>query len=225
MSLPLANVRIVVLALAWALGTISFASNINALVKGDDFVDRSVAAAAKIGTTLYVDTSNVKNPGYVEAAGVGMIALVSFLSLSLLIRDKLSSSSARPLSTTTLPLQAGLLGFFSIWTLGCGIPKTLKIVNGEAKVAAFIGKFPVPDPIVRQTEKLEGFSRVYWDQNYLRFTAIVLWPALFFSIVALIVTLIANSRKSDSSLSYASNRSSGDSSERSSTEKEKTSQV
>lgn len=216
-NLPLATPRMIVYFLAFAVGTFSFFVNVAALVKGDAHV-RKVIASRPAGTTLTVDTNNIKRIGYVEAAAIGLIASTAFWGLVFLLLDRrrasrsAASSTKVPLSTKTLTPNIFIFAFAVVWSFACAVPYTYRIARGSGVVKAYIGQTQIPDAVVKLQEVKTGFSRIYWTQDYLRLSAVAAWPAILLGIAALVVTIMARSRARNTTTStsgYDRNRASG----------------
>ncbi|GAB1519237.1 hypothetical protein RhiXN_00434 [Rhizoctonia solani] len=198
-SLPLRTPRLFLLGLTWALGIIGAAAGLNAIVKRNDQVSSIKQAVAALRITVFVDTNNILRSGIVLAVGCLLLALVASVFIGLLVLDSLKPSSANPISTRTLGVQTGLLGFLTVWIFACLVAVTKFAATGSASVAAYTGSIRVPDALVHATESQLGFSRVYWDQLYVRILTVAPWVTFLFALITTIVSFSASRRRSATS--------------------------
>ncbi|KAF8742060.1 hypothetical protein RHS02_04068, partial [Rhizoctonia solani] len=198
-SLPLRTPRLFLLGLTWALGIVGAAAGLNAVVKRNDQVSSIKQAVAALRITVFVDTNNILRSGIVLAVGCLLLALVTSVFIGLLVLDSLKPSSANPISTRTLGVQTGLLGFLTVWIFACLVAVTKFAATGSASVAAYTGSIRVPDALVHATESQLGFSRVYWDQTYVRILTVAPWVTFLFALITTIVSFSASRRRSATS--------------------------
>ncbi|KAF8708384.1 hypothetical protein RHS03_04150, partial [Rhizoctonia solani] len=215
-SLPLRTPRLFLLGLTWALGIVGAAAGLNAIVKRNDQVSSIKQAVAALRITVFVDTNNILRSGIVLAVGCLLLALATSVFIGLLVLDSLKPSSANPISTRTLGVQTGLLGFLTVWIFACLVAVTKFAATGSASVAAYTGSIRVPDALVHATESQLGFSRVYWDQTYgvfhtsslymralmsntVRILTVAPWVTFLFALITTIVSFSASRRRSATS--------------------------
>ncbi|CAE6407572.1 unnamed protein product [Rhizoctonia solani] len=198
-SLPLRTPRLFLLGLTWALSVIGAAAGLNAIVKRNDQVSSIKQAVAALRITVFVNTNDLLRSGIVVAVGCLLLALVTSVFIGLLILDSLKPSSENPISTRTLGVQTGLLGFLTIWIFASLVAVTKFAATGSAAVTAYAGGVRVPDGLVHATESSLGFSRVYWDQLYVRILTVAPWVTFLFALITTIVTLLASGKRTTTS--------------------------
>ncbi|KAB5592927.1 hypothetical protein CTheo_3638 [Ceratobasidium theobromae] len=200
-SLPLRTPRLLLLCLTWALGVIGAAAGLNAIIKRNDQVADIRKAVSPLGITVNVDTNDLLRSGIVLAVGCLLLAIVTSFFIGLLVLDSLKPRGSIPFSTRTLGLQKASLAFLTLWVFACLIPVTKFAAERSAAVAAYTGGVQLPDSLVRSTESRLGFSRVYWDQLYVRLLTIAPWITFAFALVTTIVTFMAASEASSEAAS------------------------
>ncbi|KAI0777605.1 hypothetical protein BD413DRAFT_466919 [Trametes elegans] len=192
-NVPHKLARLATLFLTFAFGVIGFAMGIHALVKSNDQKDL-VKQEAPMGATVNIDTDDVFQVGCVVTAVCGALAVVSLVSLALLFFNRPSTKSSEPLSTRTLPLQAGLLAFLTVWLFASLVAMTDFVANRQAKVSAFLGSVQLDDSIIKLVEGQLGVTSVYKDIGYLRLAVILPWIAFLFGAVSSVVSIAAARR-------------------------------
>ncbi|CAE6422201.1 unnamed protein product [Rhizoctonia solani] len=194
-SLPLRTPRLFLLGLTWALGVIGAAAGLNAIVKRNDQVSSIKQAVAALRINVFVNTNDILRSGIVVAVGCLLLALVTSVFIGLLVLDSLKPSSANPISTRTLGVQTGLLAFLTVWIFASLVAVTKFAATGSAAVSAYTGGVRVPDALVHATESRLGFSRVYWDQLYVRILTIAPWVTFLFALITTIVSFSASRKR------------------------------
>ncbi|KAF8605193.1 hypothetical protein BDV93DRAFT_75884 [Ceratobasidium sp. AG-I] len=205
-ALPLKTPRLVLLGLTWALAVIGAAAGLNAIVKRNDQVATIKSAVAALKITVNVDTNNLLRSGIVLAVGCLLLSITSSIFILLLLLDskKSSTTSNAPLSTRTLPTQTATLAFLTIWLFATLIAVTKIAAHGSADVHAYSGGIQLPDSLVKATESRLGFSRVYWDQLYVRILTIAPWFAFLSALITTIVTFLASRKRTTTATSQES---------------------
>lgn len=210
-SLPLRTPRLFLLGLTWALGVVGAAAGLNAIVKRNDQVSTIKKAVAALRITVFVNTNDLLRSGIVLAVGCLLLAIVTSIFIGLLILDSLKPpSSSSPISTRTLGAQTGLLAFLTIWIFACLVAVTKFAANGSAAVAAYTGGVKLPDSLVHATEASLGFSRVYWDQLYVRILTVAPWVTFLFALITTIVSFMASQKRTASEQSGWTDREKGE---------------
>ncbi|KAJ1311530.1 hypothetical protein OPQ81_010014 [Rhizoctonia solani] len=209
-SLPLRTPRLVLLGLTWALGVIGAAAGLNAIVKRNDQVASIKHAVAALRITVFVNTNDLLRSGIVLAVGCLLLAIVTSIFIGLLVLDSLKPSNSTPISTRTLGVQTGLLAFLTIWIFACLVAVTKFAATGSAAVDAYTGGIRVPDSLVHATEARLGFSRVYWDQLYVRILTVAPWVTFLFSLISTILSFVASQKSTDAERSGWNDREKGE---------------
>ncbi|CAE6536807.1 unnamed protein product [Rhizoctonia solani] len=209
-SLPLRTPRLFLLGLTWALGVIGAAAGLNAIVKRNDQVATIKQAVAALRITVFVDTNDLLRSGIVLAVGCLLLAIVTSIFIGLLVLDSLKPPSASPISTRTLGFQTGLLAFLTVWIFACIVAVTKFAATGSAAVTAYTGGVRVPDSLVHATEARLGFSRVYWDQLYVRILTIPPWITFLFALITTIVSFVASGKRAATEQSGWTDREKGE---------------
>ncbi|CAE6526248.1 unnamed protein product [Rhizoctonia solani] len=194
-SLPLRTPRLFLLSLTWALSVVGAAAGLNAIVKRNDQVASIKQAVAALRITVSVNTNDILRSGIVLAVGCLLLAIVTSIFIGLLVLDSLKPPGTNPISTRTLGAQTGLLAFLTIWIFACLVAVTKFAANGSAAVAAYLGGAKVPDSLVHATETQLGFSRVYWDQLYVRILTVAPWVTFLFALISTIVSFVASRKR------------------------------
>ncbi|CAE6458924.1 unnamed protein product [Rhizoctonia solani] len=209
-SLPLRTPRLFLLGLTWALGVVGAAAGLNAIVKRNHQVATIKEAVAALRITVFVNTDDLLRSGIVLAVGCLLLAIVTSIFIGLLVLDSIKPPTSNPISTRTLGLQSGLLAFLTIWIFACLVAVTKFAATGGAAVAAYTGGIKVPDSLVHATEARLGFSRVYWDQLYVRILTIAPWITFFFALITTIVSFMASGKRTATQQSEWTDREKGE---------------
>ena len=109
---------------------------------------------------------DIRDAGTVLAVGCGLSALVSFIFLVGTIISGARGTTAVPLFTRTLPLQAGVLAFLSLWIFSCVIPFDVFYANDDIGIDAGVLGVHVESQIVDQVLDVLGLSRRYRDYDF-----------------------------------------------------------
>ncbi|KAI0717453.1 hypothetical protein C8T65DRAFT_707266 [Cerioporus squamosus] len=198
-TVPYKTARLVSLFLSFAFGIVGLGLGIDALVKGNE--DKStVRSLVPPGTVVDIDTDDVVNAGGVVTGFCAALAVMSLLSLLLLL---FSGKRGPSLASRTLPLQATLLALFTLGLFGSLVAFTDFVANRQAKVSASLGGVPVPPAIVQSIENAIGVSPVYHVKSYLRLAVILPWIAFLFGLTSSVLSLLAAAR---SRRTYATTR-------------------
>jgi len=163
--------RLALLFLSFAFGVISGAVGINSLVKAKQ-QKSYVKHNAPPGVSVNIDTQDLFSSGVVLTVGAGLLALVSAITLPLLL------SSRRPAKHHRI--SAILHAFFTVWIFATLIPVDVFSRHRSARVTASLGGVPLPASIIAAEQRALGVSPVYWDQHYIRLLAIIPWFAVLF---------------------------------------------
>ncbi|CAE7208315.1 unnamed protein product [Rhizoctonia solani] len=209
-SLPLRTPRLFLLGLTWALSVIGAAAGLNAIVKRNDQVASIKQAVAALRITVFVDTNDLLRSGIVLAVGCLLLAIVTSIFIGLLVLDSLKPPGTNPISTRTLSVQTGLLAFLTVWIFACLVAVTKFAATGGAAVAAYTGGVRVPDSLVHATETRLGFSRVYWDQLYVRILTIAPWVTFLFALITTVVSFVASGKRKATEQSGWNDREKGE---------------
>jgi len=187
---------LVLLGLTWALAVVGAAAGLNAIVKRNDQVATIKNAVSVLKIAVNVDTNNLLRSGIVLAVGCLLLAITTSIFILLLLLDtRKSTSSTVPISTRTLPIQSALLAFLTLWLFATLVAVTKIAAHGSANVHAYSGGVELPDSLVKATEARLGFSRVYWDQLYVRILTIAPWFTFLSALITTIVTFLASSKR------------------------------
>ena len=163
-TVPLKFPILVSLFFLISFGIIGMSLGINALAKSKQ-QKGSLQDNIPRGATVNIDTSDVFASGTVVTVVCGLLALTSFIIfVPLLLLPK--GASTRAISTRTLPIQTGVLGFLTIWLFATLVPFTDFVANRQAKVSASIGGIPLQQSIIQAVEKQLGVTSVYKDIDY-----------------------------------------------------------
>ncbi|KAI0826706.1 hypothetical protein BC628DRAFT_1319898 [Trametes gibbosa] len=184
---PFRAPRLAALFLTFAFGVVGFAMGINALVKSHD-QKNLVKDQAPSGATVNIDTNDVFKVGCVVTAVCAALAALSFV---LLLFTRSTTKAAAPLSARTLPLQAILFSFLSVWLFASLVAMTDIVANRQAKVSAFIGTLQLQDSIIKAVEAQLGVTSVYREIDYLRLAVILPWIAFLFSTISSVLSFAA----------------------------------
>ncbi|KAH9846393.1 hypothetical protein C2E23DRAFT_744219 [Lenzites betulinus] len=198
---PYKSARLASLFLTFAFGVVGFAMGISALVKSNDQKDL-VKSQAPGGATVNIDTNDVFKVGCVVTAVCAALAVVSLVSFVLLFFTRAATKTTAPLSTRTLPLQAILLSFLSLWLFASLVAMTDIVANKQAKVTAFIGTLQLQDSIIKAVEAQLGVTSVYREINYLRLAVILPWIAFLFATTSSVLSFLAARRARHTSTAF-----------------------
>ncbi|CAE6457947.1 hypothetical protein ACGC1H_001733 [Rhizoctonia solani] len=209
-SLPLRTPRLFLLGLTWALSVVGAAAGLNAIVKRNDQVTSIKQAVAALRINVFVNTNDILRPGIVLAVGCLLLAIVTSIFIGLLVLDSLKPPGTNPISTRTLGVQTGLLAFLTIWIFASLVAVTKFAATGSAAVAAYTGGIRVPDSLVHATEARLGFSRVYWDQLYVRILTVAPWVTFLFALITTIVSLVASGKRTSTERSGWTDKEKGE---------------
>ncbi|KAI0366031.1 hypothetical protein BV20DRAFT_698427 [Pilatotrama ljubarskyi] len=192
-NVPYRIARLASLFLTFAFGVIGFAMGINALVKSNNQKDL-VKREAPLGAQVDVNTDDIFDVGCVVTAVCAALAVVSLASLALLLFARSTTASNVPLSTRTLPIQALLLSFLTIWLFASLVPMTDFVANREAKVTATLGGVQLQPSVIKAVEQSLGVTSVYHEIDYLRLAVILPWIAFLFAAISSALSLAAARR-------------------------------
>ncbi|TFK93425.1 hypothetical protein K466DRAFT_478758 [Polyporus arcularius HHB13444] len=187
---PYKTARLVSLFLSFAFGIVGLALGVDALVKGNEDKSR-VRSLVPPGTTVNIDTHDVVDAGGVVTGFCAALAVMSLLSLLLLLA---SAKRGPSLAARTLPLQAILLTILTLGLFASLVAFTDFVANRQATVVASIGGVAVPPSIVQSIENAIGASPVYHVKSYLRLAVILPWIAFLFGLTSSVLTLLAAAR-------------------------------
>nr|VWO95871.1 Mannose-6-phosphate isomerase (EC (Phosphohexomutase) (Phosphomannose isomerase) (PMI) [Ganoderma boninense] len=178
-------VRAASLFLSFAFGIVGLALNADAFVKSNN-QKRAVLQVAPRGTSIDIDDSDVFNSGAAVTAFCGVLALVSSVSLGLLLPSLFRSEKRRErsLATRTLPWQGVVLSLSTVGLFAALVAMTDFVANREAKRAL-------------------GVTTVYHDIGYLRLAIILPWIAFLFGATSSVLSFtsaraVSDDHKSDS---------------------------
>ncbi|RDX54426.1 hypothetical protein OH76DRAFT_1332708, partial [Lentinus brumalis] len=187
---PYKTARLVSLFLSFAFGVVGLGLGVDALVKGNEDKSR-VRSLVPPGTTVNIDTHDVVDAGGVVTGFCAALAVMSLLSLLLLLA---SAKRGPSLAARTLPLQAILLTILTLGLFASLVAFTDFVANRQATVVASIGGVAVPPSIVQSIENAIGASPVYHVKSYLRLAVILPWIAFLFGLISSVLTLLAAAR-------------------------------
>ncbi|EPQ51176.1 hypothetical protein GLOTRDRAFT_141029 [Gloeophyllum trabeum ATCC 11539] len=182
---PLRLLRLLSLFLAFAWGVISFALGIHALIESRHDKD-TIKHGVPAGTVVNIDTTDILGAGGAATAASGLLFVLSLLFL-------ISSFVPLPL-LGSLPLQAHLLAFTTVFLFATAVPTSYYFANGHAKVTASLFGYPLDQSVIQATERQLGVTSIYRHIFYLRLIAIIPWIAFLFSLTSTILSYLAARR-------------------------------
>ncbi|KAG8924174.1 hypothetical protein FRC03_012071 [Tulasnella sp. 419] len=196
-AVPLYVARLVSLFLAFALAIVGLASAAHAKIRSDDVKAAAQRTVSKTGlnANLVIDTSDITRAGTAAAVAQALILLSALTSLLLLLFASKTSSARAPLSTRTLPAQAGALLFSVIFAFATAVVCTVFVANRGAVITATIGGRAVPQSLIDSLKRQFGFETEYRVRDYLIFLAVAPWIGFLFGSIAAGITLIALSKR------------------------------
>ncbi|VDC07128.1 unnamed protein product [Peniophora sp. CBMAI 1063] len=197
---PFKFARAGVLFLSFSFGIVGLAVAINAVVKASD-VTSSILSNLPFGITVKLSDSNIRNVGTVLAVGCGLSALMSFVFFLGTLFSGARGTTAVPLFTRTLPLQAGILAILALWIFACAIPFDVFYANDDIGIDAGILGIHVASQIVDQVLAVLGLSRQYRDYDFLQLLAILPWFAMLFAAISAASLAVAHRRATQQSRS------------------------
>ncbi|KAF5361269.1 hypothetical protein D9758_010283 [Tetrapyrgos nigripes] len=186
-STPMRGPRLVALFMSFAWGVIALAVAISAQVKSDDSED-SLKRLVPQGTTLTINSGDVRSSGTVIAVVSGIIALLSFIYIVLILFFS-------NLATRSLPIQWASLAFLAVWLFATQIPFTVFFANREAQVTIVANGVTLPSVLVNQLEQSLGVTPVYRHIDYLRLVAVLPWITFLFTVIGAVVSFSASRRR------------------------------
>jgi len=146
------------------------------------------------GVSVDIDTDDVSQTGTIIGVICAVVAFLSFSYILILLLPLKWPKSHERLSTSTLVIQYGSLGFFALWLFTVQIPFVVFFRTHSAQVQAFIGRVEVPPQLLSGTERLLGVDPTYKSKFYLKLLAILPWFTFLFTVIAAVVSFVAYRR-------------------------------
>ncbi|KAI1798268.1 hypothetical protein LXA43DRAFT_20765 [Ganoderma leucocontextum] len=172
------------LFLSFAFGVVGLALNANAFVKSNN-QKSDVLRVAPRGTSIDIDDSDVFDSGAAVTAFCGALALVSCVSLGLLLLRP-AKSNGRTLRWQGVFLSVSTVGLFAAL-----VAMTNFVANGGAKVTASVNGVPVPAVVVQSLQQALGVTTVYHEIGYLKLAAILPWIAFLFGVTSSVLSFVS----------------------------------